>query len=318
MHEAHYHLWQGVAEGKQEADGAKAPSGGANASGTKAGLNPGAPAFVPAAAQPSPAQAAARGPNKHAVQQAAKQPSRKRSLDEAGLSEQPSPASRAMLEGSLQRNGDAAHTGSAAPAGSLGAGRPAAGQQGHDDGASIAVADIEVNDPSASTAQAAPQCNSSSAPAAEPASAQPALANGAAPAGALRTMPSLAQGIQPASANGAAKVYRQLSMASAEGELTDDMQALEDSLQPQAAPDPAAASQRLKKWQEAQKASQQVEVPKQDDLDAELEAELDCFGQVSPEKPKQARVDVAAAIERRKKWQQVQAAAAQSAQAHAA
>ena len=319
MHEARYHLWQGVAEGKQEADGAKTPSGGANASGTKAGLNPGAPAFVPAAAQPSPAQAAALGPNKHAVQQAAKQPSRKRSLDEAGLSEQPSPGKRAMLEGSSQRNGDAAYTGSgAAPAGSLGAGWPAAGQQGHDDGASIAVADTKVNDPSASTGQAAPQCNSSSAPAAEPASAQPALANGAAPAGALRRMPSLANGIWPASANSAAKVYRQPSMASEEGELADEMQALEDSLQPQAAPDPAAASQRLKKWQEAQKTSQQVEVPEQDDLDAELEAELDCFGQVSPEKPKHARIDAAAAIERRKKWQQVQAAAAQSAQAHTA
>ena len=107
-------------------------------------------------------------------------------------------------------------------------------------------------------------------------------------------------------------------MASEEGELIDEMQALEDSLQPQAAPDPAAASQRLKKWQEAQKTSRQVEVPEQDDLDAELEAELESFCLVRPEKPKQARVDAAAGIERRKKWQQVQAAAAQTAQAHAA
>ena len=314
----HSHLWQGVAEGKQETNGAKAPSGAGNASGTKAGLNPGAPAFVPAATQPSPGQAAAHGPNKHAAQQADMQISRKRSLDDAGLPEQPSPAKRAMHEGSSQRNGDAAHPGSAAPAGSLGAGRPAAGQQGHDDGASIPMADMEVNDPLASAARAAPQCSSSSAPAAEYASMQPALINGAAPAGALRTMPSLADGIQPAHANGAAKERRQPSMASEEGELIDEMQALEDSLQPQAAPDPAAASQRLKRWQEAQKTSEQVEVPKQDDLDAELEAELEGFGPVRPEKPKQACVDTAAAIERRKKWQQVQAAAAQSAQAHAA
>ena len=309
----HSHLWQGVAEGKQEANGAKAPLGGANTSGTKAGLNPGAPAFVPAATQSSPVQAAAHGPNKHTAQQADKQVSRKRSLDEAGLPEQPLPAKRAVLEGSSQRNGDTAHTGSVAPADSLGAGRSAAGQQGHDDGASIPMADMEVKHPLASAARAAPQCNSSNAPAANSASVQPALTNGAAPAGALRTMPSLADGIQPAPANG-----RQPSMASEEGELIDEMQALEDSLQPQAAPDPAAASQRLKKWQEAQKTSGQVEVPKQDDLDAELEAELDGFGLVRPEKPKQARVDAAAAIERRKKWHQVQAAAAQTAQAHAA
>lgn len=316
MHEAHSHLWQGVAEGKQEANGA--PSGGANTSGTKAGLNPGAPAFVPAATQSSPVQAAAYGPNKHTAQQADKQVSRKRSPDEAGLLEQPLPAKRAVLEGSSQRNGDTAHTGSVAPADSLGAGRSAAGQQGHDDGASIPMADMEVKHPLASAARAAPHCNSSSVPAANSASMQPALTNGAAPAGALRTMPSLADGIQPAPANGAAKVCRQPSMASEEGELIDEMQALEDSLQPKAAPDPAAASQRLKKWQEAQKTSGQVEVPKQDDLDAELEAELDGFGLVRPEKPKQARVDAAAAIERRKKWQQVQAAAAQTAQAHAA
>ena len=70
----------------------------------------------------------------------------------------------------------------------------------------------------------------------------PATDAGAAAAGSA----ALPNGGQLASAPA---LHGQPSVASEEGELLAEMQALEDTYQPQAAADPAAASERLKKWQ---------------------------------------------------------------------
>ena len=117
---------------------------------------------------------------------------------------------------------------------------------------------------------------------------------------------ALPNGVQPA---GAAALRGQPSVASEEGELLSEMQALEDSYQPQAAADPAAASERLKKWQAGQ-VKQKGELegccdPERPDQEAgadELEAELEDLG--GPAQPKQAHADPAVASERRKKLQQ--------------
>ena len=120
------------------------------------------------------------------------------------------------------------------------------------------------------------------------------------PAAAMQTEPSLANG--PSAAAGLGK---QSSMISEEGELIAEMQALEDAGNPAAPADPAAAGERLRKWQEGQRRQQQ-----QADEDGRLEAELE--GLDAPARPKQAPTNAAAASERLKKWQQLQAAAVQN------
>ena len=130
----------------------------------------------------------------------------------------------------------------------------------------------------------------------------PHTSSGALPAGCAAPP----NGVQPA---GASALRGQPSVASEEGELLAEMQALEDSYQPQAAADPAAASERLKKWQAGQ-VKQKAEVegscnPARPDQEAgadELEAELEDLG--GPAQPKQAHTDPAVATERRKKLQQ--------------
>ena len=167
--------------------------------------------------------------------------------------------------------------------------------------------------------------------------AQPAgasdLANGLQPPGGAQTAPALIgklqqapstgsgatpalpNGVQPA---GAPALHGQPSVASEEGELLAEMQALEDTHQSQAAADPAAASERLKKWQAGQnKQTADVEGssdPARPDQEAgadELEAELE--GLDSPPQPKQGHTDPAVASERRKKLQQQLALNAQKA-----
>ncbi len=130
----------------------------------------------------------------------------------------------------------------------------------------------------------------------------PSTSSGAQAAGSA----ALPNGVQPGSAP---MLHGQPSVASEEGELLAEMQALEEPYQPQAAADPAAASERLKKWQAGQ-VQQKAEVegsskPEQPDQEAgadELEAALE--GLDSPAQPKQAHTDPAVASERRKKLQQ--------------
>ena len=130
----------------------------------------------------------------------------------------------------------------------------------------------------------------------------PSTDAGAPPAGSA----ALPNGMQPA---GAPALHGQPSVASEEGELLAEMQALEDTYQPQAAADPAAASERLKKWQAGQvqqkveiKGSSKAAQPDQEAGADELEAELE--GLDGPVQPKQAHTDPAVASERRKKLQQ--------------
>ena len=139
------------------------------------------------------------------------------------------------------------------------------------------------------------------------------LANGVATAGSA----ALPNGGQAA---GSSALHGQLSVASEEGELLADMQALEEAYNPQAAADPAAASERLKKWQAGQikqndaggLSNPAAAQPDQESGADELEAELE--GLDEPVQTKQVHIDPAVAIERRKKLQQqLQALSAQKA-----
>jgi len=140
------------------------------------------------------------------------------------------------------------------------------------------------------------------------------LVNGVATAGSA-VLPNGGQ------AAGSSALHGHPSVASEEGELLADMQALEEAYKPQAAADPAAASERLKKWHagqiEQKRAAEGPSNPAaaQPDQEAgadELEAELE--GLDEPVQSKQVHIDPAVAIERRKKLQQqLQALSAQKA-----
>lgn len=130
----------------------------------------------------------------------------------------------------------------------------------------------------------------------------PSTTSGAPPAGSA----ALPNGVQPA---GASALHGQPSVASEEGELLAETQALEDTYQPQVAAAGSAASERLKNWQAGQnKQTAAVDgssAPAQPDQEAgadELEAELE--GLDGPPQPKHAHADPAVASERRKKLQQ--------------
>lgn len=219
-------------------------------------------------------------------QQAFGQPKRKRSSDEAGLEAQGSPAKRAVLDkavhsiadGAPQVNTAAAHE-AASPE------QPVAAKQSPPaDG--IPGIDAEIK-PSAVTAPT--QVNGNG--------------NGSA-AAAKEAAPSVVKVSQPAA--GAAALYKQPSAASEEGDLVAEIQTLVGASEPQPAADPAANSERLKKWQAGQSGLKQASAEENRELGAELEGLEECV------QPKQAPADKAAASERLKKWQQLQATAAQN------
>ena len=268
------HSCQMAAQAKQAANGAAPASEVTRSPVSKAGLDPSAPAFVPGAAQHSPCRAAA-SPAQAASQQLNAQASKKRSSGDANLEDLAS-SKRAVpdkvpvsgLESSADKAAEVtAGAAALAPQHSL--------QNGNIPSAQKYGADTLHGE------HAEAQCNGSSMPAA-----------------AMQTEPALANGLSVA-----ADLGKQSSMMSEEGELIAEMQALEDADNPAAPADPAAAGERLRKWQEGQKRQQQ-----QADEDGGLEAELE--GLDAPARPKQAPANAAAASERLKKWQQLQAAAA--------
>ncbi len=263
-----------AAQAKQAANGAAPASEVTSSPGSKAGLDPSAPAFVPGAAQHSPCRAAA-SPPQAACQQPNVQASKKRSSEDANLEELasvkravPDKVTESGLDSSTDKAAkSAAGAMSSAPQHSL--------QNGNVPSAQKTDADTLYGE------HAEAQCNGSSMPAA-----------------ALQTEPPLANGLSVA-----ADMGKQSSMMSEEGELIAVMQALEDADNPAAPADPAAAGERLRKWQEGQKRQQQQQAEEDGGLEAELE------GLDAPARPKQAPTNAAAASERLKKWQQLQAAA---------
>ena len=364
------------ANGKPAAGGAEPGSGAADpAPGAQTGLNPAAPSFVPAAAQPqaessaAPASASAPPNGQLPRQQSAgqstklRQLSRKRSLDDVSLQEQASPSKRAALDRDAGISTGGASPGERASAERAENVQPSADRHGHV-GASIANVGMEV-EPSAgvepkctlNSAQAEPvELLPSEGPGSQPAldndvlqagatalthQDQPAKASGlphgvqpadgaekasatgdapqqgpsVSPAALTAEGAALPNGVQPA---GGAALHAQPSVASEEGELIAEMQAREDTYEAQAATDPAAANERLKKWQAGQtqqKADVQgvcnPEPPEQEAGGAdELEAELASLD--GPAQPKAAQTDPAVASERRRKMQQqLQALSAQ-------
>ena len=268
------HSCQMAAQAKQAANGAPPASEVTRSPGSKAGLDPSAPAFVPGAAQHSPCRAAA-SPAQADGEQPNVQAGKKRSSEDANLEELappkgavPDKVTQSRLDSSADKAAEStAEAKSSAPQHSL--------QNGDAPSAQEIGADTLYG------GHAEAQCNGSSMPAA-----------------AMQTEPPLANGLSIAADPG-----KQSSLMSEEGELIAEMQALEDADNPAAPADPAAAGERLRKWQEGQKRQQQ-----QADEDGGLEAELE--GLDAPARPKQAPTNAAAASERLKKWQQLQAAAA--------